>query len=62
MVAIEAQIKHCMRKLQRVKETGQQVTTDNKKQKEKLASLERDLADARAAADAAQGENTPVTL
>ncbi|KAF7984629.1 hypothetical protein HWV62_12853 [Athelia sp. TMB] len=54
LVAIEAQIKHCMRKLQRVKETAQQVTADNKKQKDKLASLERDLADARAAADAAQ--------
>lgn len=34
---------------------AQQVTADNERQKKKLVELERDLDDARAAADAAQG-------
>lgn len=55
LVAIEAQIKHSLRKAKGAKEMAQQVTADSERQKKKLVELERDLDDARAAADAAQG-------
>lgn len=55
-MAIDAQIKHSARKLQNAQKMGEQVTADNKKQKEKLDRLRNDLNDAKEAADAAQGK------
>ncbi|KIM86143.1 hypothetical protein PILCRDRAFT_334537 [Piloderma croceum F 1598] len=54
LVAIDAQIKHSSRKLKNATEMGEQVTSNQTRQKEKLSALKKDLASVKKDADAAQ--------